>query len=116
LFAGLAPLGFVFQPLVVEEYLFTRSPDEILGTVYAFDKAVLIFTLVSHFQCLGGFRVCHAQLPWSVAFENIMPGRANKVPRYKYARRFATNEGKRFQPLRAACGQLVYNYGEIVSR
>ena len=78
LFAGLAPLWFVFQSLVVEENLFTRSPDEVLVTVYAFDKAILIFTFVSHFQCLGGFRLCHGLLPWSVCLENIMPGRANK--------------------------------------
>jgi len=42
--------------------------------------------------------LCHGLLPWSVAFENIMPGRANKSTALKYARRFATNEVKDFSP------------------
>jgi hypothetical protein len=40
LLAGFATLGFVLQTLVVKEDLFASSPDEILSTVNAFDRAI----------------------------------------------------------------------------
>lgn len=40
LLAGLTPLGFVLQILVVKKDLLASRPDEILAAVYAFDRAV----------------------------------------------------------------------------
>ena len=63
LFARLASLWFVFEALVVEKYLLSRSPNKVLVTVYALDCPILIFTIVSRFQCCRRFHLCHVVLP-----------------------------------------------------
>src|SRR5215210_1488647 len=45
LLAGLAALGLVLQPLVVEEELLAARPDEILSAVDAKDRAILELSL-----------------------------------------------------------------------
>ena len=63
LLAGLATFWFVFEALVVEENLLACSPDEVFVAVDAPDGAVLIFSFLSSFHYLNGFRVCHDLLP-----------------------------------------------------
>jgi len=46
LLARLATLWFVLQPLVMEKRLFPGSPDEILITVYAFDRAIRMLWII----------------------------------------------------------------------
>jgi hypothetical protein len=43
LFAGLATLWFVLQSFVMEESLFTRSPNESLSAVDTLDRAIGMF-------------------------------------------------------------------------
>jgi hypothetical protein len=45
LLAGLAPLGFVFQTLVVKEDLLARGPDEIFPAINTLDTAIVEFRL-----------------------------------------------------------------------
>ena len=101
----------------MEEYLFARGPNKVLVTVYTSDWAVLVFTIVIRFQCGSGFRLCHIYSLGSVSSETTFR-RANKELRVKDRTLFglSTNEAKRPAVKRLLCGQLVYNYGENVSR
>jgi hypothetical protein len=63
LLAGLTTFWFVFEPLVVEENLLARSPNEVFVAVDAPDGAVLILAFLGSFHYLCGFHVCHDLLP-----------------------------------------------------
>jgi hypothetical protein len=45
LFAGLTPLGFIFQTLIVKKDLLTSRPNEIFSAVYTFNIGILEFHL-----------------------------------------------------------------------
>jgi hypothetical protein len=63
LLARLATLWFVFESLVVEEYLLARSPDKVFVAVNAPDRTVLILAFLNSFHYLNGFHMCHDLLP-----------------------------------------------------
>jgi hypothetical protein len=73
LLAGFTTLWFVFQSLVVKEYLFARSPNEVFVAVNAPDGAVLILAFLSSFHYLCGFHVYHVLLPSGPLPRIIMP-------------------------------------------
>jgi hypothetical protein len=88
LLARLASLRLVFQALIMKENLFSRSPNKVLGTIHASDWAILILTLVTHFQCGSRFHLCHVLLPWVRLTSNDQFRRANKEERVKERTRF----------------------------
>jgi hypothetical protein len=102
----------------VEEYLLSRSPDKVFVTVYALDWSILIFAIVRCFQGGRRFHLCHVYSPKVRQLQNNNSGGANKEPRVKRedALDLSTNEAKVPADKRLLFGQLVYNYGETVSR
>jgi hypothetical protein len=94
LFAWFASFRFVFEPLVVEEYLLSGSPDKVLVTVYTSYWTVLIFTIQIRFQSGRGFHLCHDLTPSGpLNLETTLPARTkNHAPKKGHAADWSTNE------------------------
>jgi hypothetical protein len=83
LLARFASFRFVLEPLVVEEYLLSGSPNKVLVTVYASYCTVLMLTIEIRFQSGRGFHLCHDLTPsGSLNLETTLPA-GNKEPRAK---------------------------------